>query len=86
MSEQICQSCAMPMAVAEDFGTNIDGSKNEEYCQYCFKAGSFTFPDITFEQFRDKMIGMADMMEITKEEATEMADRVLPTLTRWKKA
>jgi len=36
MEEKICQSCAMPMNKEEDFGTNADGSKNEEYCTHCF--------------------------------------------------
>ncbi|GAI16613.1 unnamed protein product, partial [marine sediment metagenome] len=31
-----CQSCAMPMQKPDDFGTNADVSKNEEYCHYCF--------------------------------------------------
>ncbi|MBU4293030.1 MAG: zinc ribbon domain-containing protein [Actinobacteria bacterium] len=33
-----CQSCSMPMMKPEDFGTNADGSKNEEYCTYCFNV------------------------------------------------
>ena len=32
----------MPMADEELFGTNADGSKNEDYCIYCFKDGEFT--------------------------------------------
>ncbi len=31
---QFCQSCAMPMQNPDDFGTNADGSKNNEYCSY----------------------------------------------------
>ena len=27
----ICQSCVMPMEKPEDFGTEADGSRNEEY-------------------------------------------------------
>ena len=44
-----CQSCAMPMMKDEDYGTNQDGSKNEEYCTYCYQSGAFT-ADITMEQ------------------------------------
>ena len=38
--EQFCQSCGMPLQ--EDvLGTNKDGSKNEEYCSYCYEQGAF---------------------------------------------
>ena len=30
----ICQSCGMPLQKSEDFGTNPDGSKNQEYCHF----------------------------------------------------
>ncbi|HPD44584.1 MAG TPA: zinc ribbon domain-containing protein [Candidatus Woesebacteria bacterium] len=37
----------MPAPKPENFGTNADGSKSEEYCQYCFQSGKFTEPNIT---------------------------------------
>ena len=40
-NQKICQSCAMPLVKAEDFGTNADGSKNEDYCVYCYTGGAF---------------------------------------------
>ena len=43
-----CQSCGMPLT-DEILGTNADGSKNEEYCIYCFKDGAFT-GDFTMEE------------------------------------
>jgi len=41
MSEDVkkCQACGMPLTKDEEKGTNADGSKNEEYCVYCFKDG-----------------------------------------------
>ncbi len=40
---QFCQSCGMPLT--EDvLGTNADGSKNEDYCMYCYKDGKFLLP------------------------------------------
>ena len=35
-----CQSCGMPLT-KEILGTNVDGSKNEDYCMYCYKDGRF---------------------------------------------
>ena len=31
----------MPLT-PEVLGTNADGSKNEDYCMYCYKDGGFT--------------------------------------------
>ena len=33
----VCQSCGMPIEKDEIIGTNADGSKNNDYCVYCFK-------------------------------------------------
>ena len=38
----------MPLT-EEILGTNADGSKNEEYCIYCYKDGAFT-GDFTMEE------------------------------------
>ena len=38
---KFCQSCGMPLT-QEVLGTNADGSKNNEYCIYCYKDGAFT--------------------------------------------
>ena len=45
--ELFCQSCAMPIKKAEDFGTNTDGSQNQDYCQYCYQRGKFTESNTT---------------------------------------
>ena len=37
----ICQSCAMPLYSDDVYGTNADGSKNEDYCKYCYVDGKF---------------------------------------------
>ena len=40
---KFCQSCGMPMGEEALYGTNADGSKNGDYCRYCFEKGAFTF-------------------------------------------
>ena len=40
MEMKFCQSCGMPLT-EEVLGTNADGSKNEDYCMYCYKDGKF---------------------------------------------
>lgn len=81
---QFCQSCAMPMAKPEDFGTNVDGSQNEEYCQYCFQGGKFTAPDMTMDQMIEKCIGIMKQMKMP-EARIEQAKTFIPMLKRWKK-
>jgi len=70
------------MVKDEDFGTNADGGKNEEYCRYCFQNGQFT-ADITKEQMIERLAGMSDKMGMTREEAEKMAEKVIPALKRW---
>ena len=48
MEQRFCQSCGMPLT--EDvLGTNADGSKNEDYCMYCYRDGKF-LQDCTMEE------------------------------------
>lgn len=80
----VCQSCSMPLRSDKDYGTNADGSKNTEYCHFCFKDGNFTDEGITMEQKIEKMVGMAKNMNIPETQARTMAQNILPTLKRWK--
>lgn len=82
-----CQSCGMPMeeGCTEILGTNLDGSKNEEYCTYCFQNGEFTTKG-TMEEMRDicVMHMVQENNNMTKEMATKIMDEYLPKLKRWK--
>jgi len=57
---RFCQSCGLPMKKdPQGGGTNVDGSKNENYCNYCYQNGEFTFNGTVaeFQEFcRQKMI------------------------------
>ncbi len=48
---KICQICGMPMQ-EDQYGTNQDKSKNDMYCCYCYKDGTFT-QDFMMEQMAD---------------------------------
>lgn len=80
---QICQSCSMPLRTEEDLGTNADGSKNKEYCHFCYQKGKFTDEGITMEQKIEKMVAIAKEMAIPEDKAREMAKNILPKLKRW---
>lgn len=84
-----CQSCGMPMQTADQFGTNADGSANQEYCCYCYKDGAFV-QDCTMEgmiehciKYLDEFNG-ASNTQFSKEEAIEQMKKFFPMLKRWK--
>jgi hypothetical protein len=79
-----CQSCAMPMQKPEDFGTNANGSQNQDYCRYCYQNGQFTTPDITMEQMIEKCAGIMKQMNIPQAQI-EQTKTFIPMLKRWKK-
>ena len=75
----------MPMQNADDFGTNADGSKSDEYCHFCYQKGSFTDPDMTLRQMIKFVAGfMTKELNMPEFEAREMANTVIPKLKRWR--
>ena len=87
MEQKFCQSCGMPLT-EEILGTNADGSKNEEYCIYCFKDGAFT-SDFTMEEMVEFCAQFVDEFNknagqnLTKEEYKAMLRQYYPSLKRW---
>lgn len=85
METKICQSCGMPMVEEEHFGKNADGSKNEEYCCYCYPNGAFSKDETLEEMIASCALIMVQEGDYkTEEEATKMLAEYLPTLKRWK--
>ena len=76
----------MPLKKGEDFGTNADGSKSNEYCFHCFQSGRFLDEGITMQEKIDKNVRFAAQMGMPEAEARQMALSVLPKLKRWKTA
>ena len=90
MEEKIfCQSCGMPMEKTEDFGTEQDGRKNEDYCTYCYQNGAFTKEDATVEDMISINLQFNEQNGFPmgpQEAAKQMMEQWLPTLKRWKTA
>ena len=90
MEQKFCQSCGMPLT-EEILGTNADGSKNEEYCIYCFKDGAFT-SDFTMEEMVEFCAQFVDEFNknagqnLTKEEYKAMLRQYYPSLKRWRES
>ena len=77
----------MPL-INEILGTNVDGTKNEEYCIYCYKDGAFT-DDLTMEGMVESCAQFVDEynkntgQNLTQEELKSMLRQYYPTLKRW---
>lgn len=84
MKQQICQSCGMPLEKQEDFGTNTNGNKSEEYCFHCFQNGKFLDEGITLQEKIEKNVKFAVQIGMSEAEARKMASDILPNLKRWK--
>ncbi len=51
---KMCQSCRMPMNKdPQGGGTNADGSKNPEYCSYCYQNGKFLYEGNDVKEFQE---------------------------------
>lgn len=87
METKFCQSCGMPLT-EEILGTNADGSKNQEYCIYCYKDGAFT-GDFTMEQMVEYCSMFVDEynkhtgQHLTCCQYKDVLRQFYPTLKRW---
>lgn len=88
MEQKFCQSCGMPLT-DNDKGINADGSRNDDYCNYCYMNGRFT-QDFTMEQMIEHCARFTDDINkwsgenMTVEQAKEMMRQFYPNLKRWK--
>ncbi len=81
-----CQSCGMPLEKEEDFGTNVDGSPNGDYCAYCYRDGAF-LADCTMEEMIDFCLEATKDTGLytDREEARCQMMDWFPTFKRWSK-
>ena len=89
MEMKFCQSCGMPLTKVV-LGTNADGSKNEDYCIYCYKDGRF-LQECTMDEMIEHCAQFVDEVNkhmpkpVTKEEYKQMMQGFFPMLKRWRK-
>ena len=82
-SEAFCQSCSMPLDNPELRGTEKDGSKSQEYCNYCYQKGTFTDPHMTLKEMSLSVITHMEKMNIDSKKI-DIAVSSLPHLKRWR--
>ena len=77
--KMVCQCCGMPLSdlvISEE----PDGTRNAEYCKWCYSDGKFTYTDL------DALIDVCvtHMPEIDPAEARAYLEALLPTLNYWR--
>ena len=77
-----CQCCGMPM---EDdiVSREKDGTLNEEYCQWCYADGTYTYSNM--DDLIDVCVGHMAGEGFSEEQARAYMKQVLPTLDYWKR-
>ena len=83
MKEKICQSCGMPITSDSQLGTNLNGSKNEDYCKYCYQDGEF-IDKVSMEEYIEMCSKYGSQAGMTNEEMKLHCETLFPTLKRWK--
>ncbi len=78
----ICQCCGMPL---EDkiLSRNKDGSINENYCQWCYADGVYTYSSM--EDLIDVCVGHMISENVSEEQARSYMNQLLPKLDYWKR-
>jgi hypothetical protein len=81
-NETYCQSCSLPLVSTQLLGTEKDGSKNQEYCKYCYQEGSFTHPQTTLTEMISQVINQMENMHMDSKIIKQTVS-ILPDLKRW---
>jgi len=69
----------------ELYGTNSDGSVNEDYCKYCCEKGEFTFNGTMEEMIEICVPNVVEAnKDMNEDSARKMMMKFFPTLKRWK--
>lgn len=85
---KFCQSCGMVLDNSDVIGTNLDNSKNNDYCIYCYENGQYT-SDCSMEEMIETSVkhmkdsGMLVQQNKTEEEARQFMSSFFPDLKRW---
>ena len=87
MEQKFCQSCGMPLGDHQElYGTEKDGSLNQDYCIYCYKDGSF-LGEMTMAEMIEACIPFTLEAHpgMTREAAKAEMESYFPRLKRWAK-
>lgn len=77
-----CQSCGRTFSSVVLHGHNANGEINTAFCTECFDNGKFTEPNLTLEEFKDRIRAIVASKK-TNKERQDMQKR-FDDLERWK--
>lgn len=77
-----CQSCSMPLDSEQLKGTEKDGSKNNEYCKYCYENGALINPNMTLNEMEVIVKTQMEKMNLPGN-LIQTSLNLLPKLKRW---
>ena len=78
----VCQCCGMPLDDSI-ISHEKDGSLNEDYCQWCYADGTYTYSNM--DDLINVCVGHMAGEGFTEEQAREYMKQLLPTLDYWKR-
>lgn len=77
----VCQCCGMPLE-DEIMSREKDGTLNENYCQWCYADGTYTYSDM--DDLIDVCVQHMTGENFNEEQARAYMKELLPTLDYWK--
>ena len=83
-TQKFCQSCSMPMTSEEQYGTEADGSRSQDYCNYCYEGGSFK-GDMSMDQMIEVCVPYMKDQFGGEDGARTALKGFFPQLKRWAK-
>ncbi len=78
----VCQCCGMPLDDSI-IGRNKDGSLNEDYCQWCYADGTFTYGNM--DDLIEVCVRNMVSDTVSEEQARSYLRSTLPQLDYWKR-
>ena len=78
----VCQCCGMPLEEGI-ISRNQDGTPNEDYCQWCYADGTYTYHDM--DDLIEVCVGHMVNENLTEEQARAYLKETLPKLDYWKR-
>jgi hypothetical protein len=74
----------MPLSNPEDFGTEANGTINNDYCRHCYQQGIFTNPFMTLQDMENHIRHNLERQH-EDERVIHHVIGTLPDLKRWYK-
>lgn len=92
MEQKFCQSCGALLENDSMLGTEKNGNKNQEYCNFCYEKGDFTHKCTMEEMIQYRVqnqfveeFNKQSVLKYTVEEAVVNMRQFYPNLKRWRK-